>query len=71
MNTHAEYRRHGYQPPEPPAAPPEAEASELARHRDPSLAAQGSAVNVASKVWSALKCVRLSIPPPVEITVLP
>lgn len=39
MNTNVEYRRHGYQPPERPAAQPEAEASELARHRDPSLAA--------------------------------
>ena len=39
MNTHAEYRRHSYRPPEQPAvsdavAPA---ASELARHRDPSL----------------------------------
>lgn len=41
MNTHTEYRRHGYQPPEPPVPqPPEAEASELARHRDPSLGAE-------------------------------
>ena len=38
MNTHSEYRRHGYQPPEPPTPQPEPEASELARHRDPSLA---------------------------------
>lgn len=39
MNTHAEYRRHSYQPPERPS-PSEAvdpAASELARHRDPSL----------------------------------
>lgn len=39
MNTHAEYRRHSYRPPEQPAVP-EGSASgsdELARHRDPSL----------------------------------
>jgi hypothetical protein len=39
VNTHSEYRRHGYQPPEPPSPQPDAEASELARHRDPSLSA--------------------------------
>lgn len=41
MNTHAEYRRHSYRPPEQPALP-EGGASgidELARHRDPSLQA--------------------------------
>ena len=40
MNTHSEYRRHGYQPPESPTPQPETAASELARHRDPSLAAE-------------------------------
>lgn len=39
MNTHAEYRRRSYRPPErpTPAAGSEHLASELARHRDPSL----------------------------------
>lgn len=39
MNTHAEYRRHSYQPPErpTPAEGVDPAASELARHRDPSL----------------------------------
>ena len=39
MNTHAEYRRHSYRPPERPSPAEGAEpnASELARHRDPSL----------------------------------
>lgn len=37
MNTHAEYRRHSYRPPEPPVPNTEAAASALARHRDPSL----------------------------------
>jgi hypothetical protein len=39
VNTHAEYRRHSYHPPEQPAVPdPVAPAAgELARHRDPSL----------------------------------
>ncbi len=47
MNTHAEYRRHSYRPPEPLASAPapapntEAAASALARHRDPSLSAEG------------------------------
>jgi hypothetical protein len=43
MNTHAEYRRHSYRPPEPPAPLPhtEAAASALAHHRDPSLSAKG------------------------------
>jgi len=36
VNTHAEYRRHSYRPPEQPGAADSA-ASELARHRDPSL----------------------------------
>jgi hypothetical protein len=42
VNTHAEYRRHSYRPSEQPgataiAAAAEPVASELARHRDPSL----------------------------------
>jgi hypothetical protein len=38
VNTHAEYRRHSYRPPEQPATDAAApDASELARHRDPSL----------------------------------
>ena len=39
MNTHAEYRRHSYQSPErpSPAESVKPAASELARHRDPSL----------------------------------
>jgi hypothetical protein len=43
VNTHTQYRRHSYRPPEFPvsAAGPsiEAAASALARHRDPSLTA--------------------------------
>ena len=41
MNTHAEYRRHSYRPPEPaaPVQGSQAATSELAHHRDPSLAA--------------------------------
>lgn len=39
MNTHAEYRRHSYRPPEPPVPNIEAAASALAHHRDPSLPA--------------------------------
>jgi hypothetical protein len=39
VNTHAEYRRHSYRPPERPTPADATEhfASELARHRDPSL----------------------------------
>ena len=39
MNTHAEYRRHSYRPPEhpSPAEGVESTASELARHGDPSV----------------------------------
>lgn len=37
MNTHAEYRRHSYQADPPSTAPTEAEISQLAHHRDPSL----------------------------------
>ena len=39
MNTHAEYRRHSYRPDPPTTALTEAEISQLAHHRDPSLAA--------------------------------
>lgn len=49
MNTHSEYRRHGHQPPEPPAPQPETAASELARHRDPSLSAESSNPAIAQK----------------------
>lgn len=50
MNTHAEYRRHNYQRPEPPTAPTEeGVASELARHRDPSLAPSQSVPGQSSK----------------------
>lgn len=50
MNTHAEYHRHGYQPPEsPPPAPPDPEVSEFARHRDPSLGAPGRAPSSPQK----------------------
>lgn len=43
MNTHAEYRRDSYRPPDPPAPAPNTEVapSALARHRDPSLSADG------------------------------
>lgn len=39
MNTHAEYYRHGYRPPEGPLTGPASEeaVSQLARYRDPSL----------------------------------
>jgi hypothetical protein len=49
VNTHAEYRRHGHQPPEMSAPEPEAEASELARHRDPSLTAATGTPAIAQK----------------------
>ena len=39
MNTHIEYRRHGYRPDPPRTAATEAETNQLAHHRDPSLAA--------------------------------
>jgi hypothetical protein len=43
VNAHAEYRRHGYRPPEPSAQAPSTETTtrELARHRDPSLSMEG------------------------------
>lgn len=43
MNTHVEYRRHSYRLAEPslPAPSTEANGSELARHRDPSLSVAG------------------------------
>jgi hypothetical protein len=40
VNTRAEYRRHGHQPPERPVTEAESAVNELARHRDPSLTAQ-------------------------------
>ncbi|GAB3862597.1 hypothetical protein GCM10028801_28380 [Nocardioides maradonensis] len=49
MNTHAEYRRRGYQAPDLYTLQAEAEANELARHRDPSLSAGGSRPVVAPK----------------------
>jgi hypothetical protein len=39
MNTHAGYRRHGYDPGPPSTVPIEAEINQLVHHRDPSLAA--------------------------------
>lgn len=40
MNTHTEYRRHGYRPPDPTVRSEDGEAatSALTHHRDPSLA---------------------------------
>lgn len=38
MNTHADYQRYGYRPDPPSALPADAESSQLAHHRDPSLA---------------------------------
>jgi len=51
VNTHAEYRRRRHRPPEPAAATPgnESVTSELAHHRDPSLAASGKASTPAAK----------------------
>jgi hypothetical protein len=49
VNTHSEYRRHGYQPPEPSTPQPETAASELARHGDPSLAAASRTRAIAQK----------------------
>lgn len=51
MNTHAEYRRHSYQPPEPPTAQEavESAANELARHRDPSLQPDQAASGMSQK----------------------
>lgn len=51
MNTHAEYRRHSYRPPERPSRaegvnPTE---SELARHRDPSLGPEQPERGLAQK----------------------
>lgn len=50
MNTHAEYRRHGYRPPEGPVTGPasEEEVSQFAHHRDPSLVS-GSTTPAGSK----------------------
>ena len=51
MNTHAEYRRHSYQPPERPTPAEGAEhaANELARHSDPSLRLEAPAAEQAQK----------------------
>ena len=45
MNTHTEYRRHSYRPPEqaPTAQDNEAAVNQLAHHRDPSLASNRAA----------------------------
>jgi hypothetical protein len=50
VNTHAEYRRHSYRPPEPPTPHPgpEGAVSQLAHHRDPSLVS-GPATAAGSK----------------------
>ena len=49
MNTHSEYRRHAYQSTDPPTLQPETTASELARHRDPSLDAENRKSAIAQK----------------------
>jgi hypothetical protein len=51
VNTHAEYRRHSYRPPEPaaPVQASQAATSELAHHRDPSLAAGAKAPTPTAK----------------------
>jgi len=51
VNTHAEYRRHSYRPPErsTPAGSAEQTASELARHRDPSLRLEAPAAEQTQK----------------------
>jgi hypothetical protein len=51
VNPHAEYRRHSYRPPEQPAVPDAVApaASELARHRDPSLQQEQPAREQAQK----------------------
>ena len=51
MNTHAEYRRHSYRPPERPrpAEGIEATAGELARHHDPSLGPEQPARELTQK----------------------
>jgi hypothetical protein len=51
VNTHAEYRRHSYRPPaQPDPAHDVADAaSELARHRDPSLQSQQPAREQSQK----------------------
>ncbi|HEX2893586.1 MAG TPA: hypothetical protein VHO29_06240 [Marmoricola sp.] len=51
MNTHAEYRRHSYRPPErpTPAEGVQPSASELALHRDPSLRSDQPAREQAQK----------------------
>lgn len=49
MNTHSEYRRHGYQLPDPPTPQPDEEANELARHGDPSLATGTGTLAISRK----------------------
>jgi hypothetical protein len=51
VNTHAEYRRHTYRPPERPSPAEGLEpiANELARHRDPSLGPEQPASEQAQK----------------------
>lgn len=51
MNTHTEYRRHSYRPPEQPVATDAVDrtASDLARHRDPSLQSDQPAREQAQK----------------------
>lgn len=50
MNTHAEYRRHGYRPePQVPALEAEQAVNHLAHHRDPSLATADTSRQILSK----------------------
>jgi hypothetical protein len=51
VNSHAEYRRHSYRPPEPAAAVQGNDAliNELAHHRDPSLTAGGKSPTPTAK----------------------
>ena len=53
MNTHAEYRRHSYRLPEQaaPVQGSEAATSELAHHRDPSLAAGAKMPTAKGIAW--------------------
>jgi hypothetical protein len=55
VNTHAEYRRHAYRPPEQTAATQgtEAEVNQLAHHRDPSLTSgrEGQAAAKRGIAW--------------------
>jgi hypothetical protein len=49
VNTHSEYRRHAYQPPDPSTPQPDTAASEFARQRDPSLVAASHKSAIAQK----------------------